>query len=102
MNPQDGGCTNLWCLDYRTRVAHRADLAERAVRGLTGENRALRAEISRLKEPPDEQDRKMAKYHEFKAKAWILLAVILIVLGGGLITLVLAAEHLIETTKFIE
>lgn len=100
MRQGEYGC-NRWCVELRGRLADRADTAERAVRGLTSEVRALRAEISRLKEAPTEREILLGKYHKFRARAWILLGVILIVLGTGIITAVLAAEHLIESTTFV-
>lgn len=99
MRPVDYGC-NRWCVELRGHLAHRADIAESAERAKDRTIRALRAEISRLKEPPEEPSPE-EKYVEFKGRAWILLCVILIVLGGGLIGVFLAAEHLIETTTFV-
>lgn len=98
--PDDLGCANYWCMDLRVRLAYRADTAEKAVRGLTHEVRALRGEISRLKATPEDQAAE--KYVEFKGRAWILLGLILMVAGGALIAAVLIPEHIMSTTTFYE
>lgn len=94
----DGGCQDPWCEGYRRGLALRADTAERAVRSLNHEVRALRAEIGRLKTPTEPTPEE--KYVEFKAKAWILFGFIVIVLGLGIIGVGYLIDHLISTTTF--
>lgn len=100
--PEHGGCTNYWCVQLRGGLAYRADTAEKAMRSQTHEIRALRAEVARLKASavPVEHERVVASYVEFKARAWLLFAVILIVIGAGLISVVLIGEHIMNNTVF--
>ncbi|MGH8883207.1 MAG: hypothetical protein ACRD0P_38670 [Stackebrandtia sp.] len=97
--PHDGGCYDSWCSGYRRGLALRADTAEKAVRAHEHTIRALRGEIGRLKTPPEEPTPE-EKYTEFKLKAWILFAVILIVAGSAVLGAVYLAEHLITNTTF--
>lgn len=99
MNRPDYGCTNYWCMELRGGLAHRADTAEKAVRAQEHTIRALRGEIDRLKTPPDEPTPE-ERYGEFKAKAWILFALILIVAGAAVLGAVYLMEQLITNTHF--
>ena len=93
------GC-NTWCVELRGRLADRADTAERAIRAKDQTIHALRAEISRLKEPPEEPT-PAQKYADFEWRAWMLLGFIIMVIGAGLVGVEYLIDKLSDNTTFV-
>lgn len=99
MNTRDYGCNNMWCKTYRAGLAHRADVAEQAMRALETQVLRLRIQLDQATRPPEPP---APRDLPFRLSRWVLLGLILIVLGGGLLTTVLIAEDVMTRTTFYE
>lgn len=99
MNPQDHGCRDPWCLQYRAGLARRADLAETALRSAQRQIGYFQAQQALATLPPEPP---APRNPTFRLSRWVLFGVILIVLGCGITTAALLAENVMSNTTFYE
>jgi len=89
-------------MQLREGWRRRADICDMTLRIQNRYISRLQITLKQLTDPPDEEDKAVAVYHEFNGRAWVLFAVILMLIGAALLGVVYLTDVISDSTTFNE